>query len=270
MKTKTNINMNTRMLRAVIFLAVINLFASCTNDNMVSYYGEETNQPGKVTINAYSAVNDSLQIISNGKALEIGKDKKTAFTKKIDKEYDFVYYGDQTKTIEITNKVTKEVLHTYHFTAEKVKDTLSFFTKDGIWIDKITSIKTGVLSKPANSGYRFIFPNINKYSKSGYEGNIDGIIRKINGQLLGVAENINKDKFNPFIEFPFSSPPTILMELVKHGTTESYIPGQKIIVIMTMSVNKSKLIVLEEKSDASGIFTGVDGTLNLTDYFVFK
>jgi hypothetical protein len=39
---------------------------------------------------------------------------------------------------------------------------------------------------------------------------------------------------------------------------------------MTMTINKSKLIVLEEKRDANGAFSGVDGTLNLTDYFVFK
>ncbi|WP_228526569.1 MULTISPECIES: hypothetical protein [unclassified Flavobacterium] len=254
----------------LIFSLITTLFTSCTNDNLVPYYGAETNQPGKITINGYSAVSDSLQLTINGKVILIGNDKKTAFVKKIDKDYDFVYFGDEGKTVEITNKVTKEILHTYHFTAEKPKDTLSFFAKENLWIDKVSSIRLGVLTKTGNSGYKFIFPNQNKYSKSGYEGNLDGILRKVNGQVLGTIENINKDKFGNFIEFPFSSPPTILMELVKHGTTESYIPGQKITVIMTMTNNKSKLIVLEEKSDANGVFTGVDGTLNLTDYFVFK
>jgi len=258
------------LTRVLILCIITTLFTACSNDNMVPYYGTETNKPGKITISGYSAVNDSLQITANGKLLEIGNDKKNAFVKKIEKNYDFVYFGDEEKTIEITNKITKEVLHTYHFTAQNPKDTISFFAKENLWIDKISSVRLGVLSKTGNSGYKFIFPNQNKYSKSSYQGNLDGIIRKINGQVLGVIENINKEQFSPFIEFTYSSPPTILMELVKHGTTESYIPGQKIIVNMTMTNNKSKLIVLEEKSNANGVFSGVDGTLNLTDYFVFK
>ncbi|MFC0077714.1 hypothetical protein ACFFLS_11735 [Flavobacterium procerum] len=256
--------------RLYFFSILITLVISCSSDELLPFYSDETNQPGRVTINGYSALSDSLQISVNDKIIQINKDKKTAFVKKIEKEYDFVYFGSKEKTFSIINKTTKEVLHTYQFNAQKVKDTISFFAKENLWIDNISRIKIGVLSKPGNSGYRFIFPNQNVYSKSGYTGDIDGIIRKINGQVLGTVENINKDKFSPFIEFPFSSPPTILMELVKHGTTESYVPGQKIIVIMTMSINKSKLIVLEEKADTNGAFSGVDGTLNLTDYFVFK
>lgn len=262
--------MKNLLLKLFVFSIFITLALSCTNDELVPFYSDEINQPGKVTITGYSALNDSLQISVNNKIIEINKEKKTAFVKKIEKDYDFVYYGSQEKTISIINKTTKEVLHTYQFNAKKVKDTISFFAKENLWIDNISRIKLGVLSKPANSGYRFIFPNQNLYSKSSYTGDLDGIIRKINGQVLGTVENINKEKFSSFIEFPFSSPPTILMELVKHGTTESYIPGQKVIVIMTMSVNKSKLIVLEEKRDANGVFSGVDGILNLTDYFVFK
>lgn len=268
MLTKTN--MKNLLPGLFIFTILVTLVISCSPDELVPFYSDQTNQPGKVTISGYSALNDSLQISVNDKIIEINKDKKTAFVKKIEKDYDFVYFGSQEKNFSIINKTTKEVLHTYHFNAQKVKDTLSFFAKDNLWIDNISPIKTGVLSKPGNSGYRFIFPNQNVYSKIGYTGNIDGIIRKINGQVLGTVENINKEKFSPFIEFPFSSPPTILMELVKHGTTESYIPGQKVTVIMTMTINKSKLIVLEEKRDANGAFSGVDGILNLTDYFVFK
>ena len=253
-----------------VFLILITLVTSCSTDEKLPFYSNETNQPGRVTISGYSALNDSLQVRVNDKIIEINKDKKTAFVKKIEKEYDFVYFGSQGKTISILNKNTKAVLHTYQFNAQKVKDTISFFAKENLWIDNISRIKPGVLSKTANSGYKFIFPNQNVYSKNSYTGNLDGIIRKINGQVLGTVENINKEKFSSFIEFPFSSPPTILMELVKHGTTESYIPGQKVTVIMTMSVNKSKLIVLEEKLDANGNFSGVEGTLNLTDYFVFK
>jgi hypothetical protein len=262
--------MKNKLTRVLLFSIIMIFFESCTNDDLTPYYDTETNQPGKVVITGYSALNDSIQININGKQLEIGKDKKTAFSKKIETEYQFVYYGDKEKTFEITDKVTKQILHTYNFTAEKPTDTLSFFAKENIWIEKISSIKPGVLSKPANSGYKFIFPTQNLYSKSSYEGNLDGILRKINGQTIGVIENINKNQFSSFIEFPFSSPPTIIMELVKHGTTESYVPGQKVTVILTMSINKSKLIVLDEKQDTNGAFTGVDGSLNLVDYFVFK
>lgn len=260
------------LTRVLIFSIIIAFLESCTNDELIPYYGTETNLPGKVVITGYSALNDSIQINVNGKLIEIGKekDKKTAFTKKIETEYQFVYFGDKAKTFEITDKVTKKVLHSYNFTAEKTIDTISFFAKENIWIENISAIKPGVLSKTGNTGYKFIFPTQNLYSKSGYEGNLDGILRKINGQTIGKVENINKDQFSSFIEFPYSSPPTILMELVKHGTTESYVPGKKVIVVLTMSVNKSKLIVLDEKTDANGAFATVDGNLNLVDYFVFK
>ncbi|MCC9070517.1 hypothetical protein LNQ49_02745 [Flavobacterium sp. F-65] len=262
--------MNNIVTRILTFLIIIALLESCANDELTPYYGNETNQPGKVVIIGYSAFNDSLQISVDGKPIEIGKDKKTAFIKKIEKEYEFVYHGKEEKTIKITNKVTKELLRTYHFSSLTPKDTLSFFAKEKLWVDKVTSLKPGILSKQGNNGFKFIFPTQNRYSNSGYEGKLDGIIRKINGQVLGVVENISKDQFSPFIEFPFSSPPTIIMELVKHGTTESYVTGKKITVTLTMSVNKSKLIVLEEKQDANGAFSGVDGNLNLVDYFVFK
>ena len=257
------------LTRILIFSVILVFFESCTNDAMTPLYGTETNLPGKVVITGYSALNDSIQININGKLLTIGK-KKTAFTKKIETEYQFVYYGDKNETFEVTDKVTKQILHTYNFTAARPIDTLSFFAKENIWIEHVSAIKPGVLTKTGNSGYKFIFPTQNLYSKSGYEGKLDGILRKINGQTVGVVENINKDTFSAFIEFPFSSPPTILLELVKHGTTESYIPGQKVIVVLTMTNNKSKLIVLDEKQDANGAFAGVDGSLNLTDYFVFK
>jgi hypothetical protein len=258
------------LTRVVIFSIIIAFFESCANDELTPLYGNEIGQPGKVVITGYSALSDSIQINVNGKLVALGKDKKTAFTKKIEKEYQFIYFGDQGRTFEVTNKETKQVLHTNNFTVERPIDTLSFFAKENIWIENISAIKLGVLSKTGNTGYKFIFPTQNLYSKSGYEGNLDGILRKINGQSIGKVENINKDQFSSFIEFSYSSPPTILMELVKHGTTESYVPGKKVIVVLTMSVNKSKLIVLDEKQDANGAFATVDGNLNLVDYFVFK
>jgi hypothetical protein len=57
------------------------------------------------------------------------------------------------------------------------------------------------------------------------------------------------------------------MRLVKHGTTESYISGQTIEVQMVMQNNKSCLIVLEETADSNGNFSGVNGTIDLTNYF---
>lgn len=258
------------LTRVLIFSIIMALLQSCANDELIPFYGNEKDQPGKVVIIGYSAINDSIQITVNGKPVEIGKEKRTAFVKKVEKDYEFVYHGNEEKVFEFTNKTTKELLYTYRFTAQKPKDTLSFYAKENIWIDKVLSIKPGVLKQPGYNGYKFIFPTLNLYSKTDYNGKLDGIIRKLNGQTLGVVENISKDQYSSFIEFPFSSPPTIIMELVKHGTTESYVPGKKITLNMTMSVNKSKLIILEEKKDAKGAFSGVDGTLNLADYFVFK
>lgn len=263
-------NMKNILTSILIFSIILALLESCANDELTPLYGTEKNQPGKVVIIGYSALNDSIQIMVNGKPVEIGKEKRTAFVKKVEKDYDFVYHGSEDKVFEFTNKTTKEILRTYHFNAQKPKDTLSFYAKENIWLDNALTLKPGVLSLPAYSGYRFVFPTLNLYSKTGYTGTLDGIIRKINGQVLGVVENINKDQYSKFIEFPFSQPPTIIMELVKHGTTESYVPGKKITVNMTLSTNKSKLIILDEKRDVNGAFSGVDGTLNLADYFVFK
>jgi len=110
---------------------------------------------------------------------------------------------------------------------------------------------------------------MNRYSNSGYNGAIDAIIKKPNGQVLGVAENITKDNFSNFVEFAFAPPPIFTVQLIKHGTNESYVTGQEIIVQMAMQNNKSRLIVLDEKTNENGIFSGVDGSVNLVDYFDF-
>ena len=59
------------------------------------------------------------------------------------------------------------------------------------------------------------------------------------------------------------------MELVKHGTTESYIAGKQVFVVMLMTKDKSRLIVLDEKKADNGQFSGIDATLNLVDFFDF-
>jgi len=253
-------------LKRLFFLLPLTALAwSCTNDELTPQYGEQ--EAGKIVIRAYNALQDSIQINANGKALKIAD--KDAFVKKIVKDYEFVYYNDEVENIDILDKVTGETLHSYSFTKSASTDTLSFYNNNGYWIDDVLSSRPGKLSGTGYTGYRFIFPTLNRYSKTGYTGSLDGIIKKTNGQLLGTIENITQGEFSAFIEFPFGSPPIIKMELVKHGTTESYIPGQQVFVQMVMQNNKSKLIVLEEKATENGTFSGVEGVINLTDYFDF-
>lgn len=241
------------------------LFIGCASEDLTPIYGVE--QEGKVVIRSYNGLQDSIQVIADGKALRIGT--HDAFTGKIATEYNFVFYNHKTEQIDIVNKATGETLKSYNFTTETPVDTLSFYANDGIWIDNMINNKPGVLSASGRTGYRFIFPTMNRYSNSGYNGPVDAIIKKINGQLLGVAENITKDNFSNYIEFAFAPPPIINVELVKHGTTESYITGQQVIIQMVMQNNKSKLILLNEKADDSGAFTGVEGNTNMADYFDF-
>lgn len=249
----------------LLFFLLVLLFAACASENMTPLYGEE--MAGKVVIRSYNALEDSLQIVVEGKIQEIGA--RDAFTGKIVTDYEFVFYDNKTEHIDIVNKTTGEMLKSYSFRPDTPIDTLSFYSMDGIWIENVLANKPGVLSATGSVGYRFIFPAMNRYSKSGYDGPVDAIIRKVNGQLMGVVENIGKDNFSDFIEFAYAPPPILNIELVKHGTTESYVTGQQVIVQMVMQNNKSRLIVLEEKADESGTFTGVNGTLNLVDYFDF-
>ena len=250
----------------LLFLALMSLaLASCTNDELVPIYGAE--QAGKVVIKSYNGLQDSLQVVADGKPIEI--QTRNAFLGRIVTEYDFVFYDHKTERIDIVNKATGEILKTYNFTTEKPTDTISLYASDGIWIENMFNNKPGVLSASGKTGYRFIFPTMNRYSNSGYDGPVDAIIKKINGQLLGVAESITKENFSDYIEFAFAPPPIINVELVKNGTTESYIAGQQVIVQMVIQNNKSKLIMLNEKADESGTFTGVEGNINMVDYFDF-
>lgn len=241
------------------------LFTGCVNEDMTPIYGEQ--KAGKVVIRGYNALQDSIRVIANGEPLIIAE--HDAFMGEIAKDYEFVYYDTQSENIDIVNMVTGEILHSYSFTSETLIDTLSFYQSDGMWIDNVLSFEPGILSGTGRTGYRFIFPTMNRYSNSGYEGPIDAIIRKANGQVLGVAENITKDSFSNFVEFVFAPPPILNVELVKHGTTESYVAGQQVIVQMVMQNNRSRLIVLDEKVNESGEFSGVNGTINLVDYFDF-
>lgn len=248
---------------ASLFLSLTFLLNSCSDEDLTPIYGLQ--QPGKVVIKSYSALPDSLQVVADGKALKIGS--RTAFVGKIVTNYDFVFYDHKIENIDIVNKATGETLKSYNFTTGKPIDTLSFYTNNGIWINNVIQNKPGVLSATGKTGYRFIFPTMNRYSNSGYNGTVDAIIKKVNGQVLGIVQNINKDNFSNYIEFTFASPPIINVELVKHGTTESYVAGQQVIVQMVVQNNKSKLIVLDEKVNENGFFSGVNATINLVDHF---
>ncbi|WP_281234036.1 hypothetical protein [Flavobacterium gelatinilyticum] len=254
-------------ITALLFLSMVLLFSgACTNDELTPYYKEQT--PAKAVIRGYSALADSLQIKADGKIIKFGT--KDAFTKKVSIDYDFVFYEEGVKNIEISNKVTKEIIHTYKLTKQNTVDTLSFFVRPNLYVDEVLSEKPGVVTKTGNTGFKFIFPTMNQYSKSGYNGKLDGIMRKVTGEVLGVAKNIGNSGYSDFIEVEASLPPIIRMELVKSGTTESYIKDKKVNVTMLMLANKSGLIVLDEKKNADGAFSNVEGTLNMVDYFDFK
>ena len=246
-------------------MALGTLFISCSNEDLTPFYGGQV--AGKVVIKGYNGLTDSIQVVANGEPLKIG-DNNT-FRGRIVKNYEFVYYGNLTENIKVINKNTGETLHSYDFTNSRLTDTLSFYVKDGIYLDNVLSFRPGTLSGAGRTGYRFIFPTMNRYSNSGYNGPVDAIIRKTNGQVLATAENITKDGFSNYVEFAYAPPPIINVELVKHGTTESYIAGQQIIVQLVMQNNKSRLIVLDEKANEGETFTGVEGVVNLVDNFDF-
>ena len=256
---------NNNMLIKAFFLCGLAFVAfSCNDDFQQPYY--QVQEAGKIVINGY-AESDSIQLAANGELLEIN-DKNT-FIKSISKNYEFVFYGNTTETIDIKNKLTGEIIHSYSSTVSMPLDSLSFYYKPGIFLDNVLSFKPGILSQTGYTGYKFIFPNMNTYSSSGYNGPLDGIIRKNNGQLVGTVQNITKEGFSTFTEFQYGAPPILKMELVKHGTTESYITGQPVFITLVMQNNKSKLVVLEEKVNQNGVFSGVDGNIDLADYFDF-
>jgi hypothetical protein len=252
----------TTLKKTLLFLLLTTAFIACQGDMEPTYQQQEV---GKVVIRGY-ALNDSVQVEAN-KFLEIN-DKDT-FIGSINMDYDFVYYDQQDETINVLDKKSGSTLHTNVFTTEKVTDTLSFFYTSDYYIDNVLSYKPGTLSQTGYAGFRFIFPTYNRYSNSGYTGMLDGIIRKVNGEQLAVAQNISQDSASDFVEFPYGAPPVLKMELVKHGTTESYVSGKQVFVSLVMQANKSQVVVLDEKKDENGAFSGVNGSINLTDYFEY-
>lgn len=252
----------------ILFFIATFLLTSCANDELLPFYQEQ--KAGKIVIRGYSALQDSIQISVNNKIVTADK-KQNTFMKKVEKDYEFVFYDNEIKTVNITNKKTNQLLYSQNFTSQNAVDTLSFYVKENLLVSDFMSVsnKPGTLSAAGLTGYRFIFPGINQYSKTGYNGPVDAIIRKINGEIVGVSENINKNNAGSFVEFTFSLPPIIEIELVKHGTNESYVPGKRIAFRTVMQKNKSGLVVLEETANADNSFARVEGFLNLADYFSF-
>lgn len=253
------------IFRSLLILIVSVLFLAGCEDELKPLYRPQV--AGKVVIKGFNAMADSVQVVANGQPLKIGT--LTAFKGRIVSEHKFVFFDHLPENINIVNKATGEVLRSYTFTDEQVTDTISFYVKEAIYIDEVLASPPGTLSATGRTGYKFIFPTMNRYSNSGYDGPVDAIIKKANGEVLGVAQNITKDSFGTFVEFPFGPPPVITVELVKHGTTDPYVAGQPVIAQMVMQNNRSRLIVLEEKVNDNGTFGGVNATTNLVDHFDF-
>ncbi len=202
--------------------------------------------------------------------------EETKFIKEIDLEYKFVYQNGEAQSIDVLSNESGEEIITYSFTAEAptldnyiTRNTIAFLYTPDFLMKNVYNFEPGELSASGNVGYKFMFPAMNKISNSGYIGALDGIITNyVTKEQLAVVENITTDNFSDFVEFPYSSPNIIEMELVKHGTTESYVEGETIIVQMIMKKSKSRLIVLNETSDsneAKGF--RVTGNMDLTSYF---
>lgn len=249
----------------LLFFAILGfLFTDCANEDMELQYRD--GYRGRIVLIGYNAMADSLEITANGEKLEI--DDYNAFVSDIMLDHWFAFYDGEAENIAVINKATGDTLHKYSSTFENPVDTISFYSKPNFYIDDVLSFAPGQLNATGQTGYRFIFPTQGFYS-NGYDGPLDGIIRKTNGQILGIVENITKTDFSSFAEFAFGPPPIIKMELVKHGTTESYIEGQQVFVTMVMANNKSRLVVLEEVTGDDGSFSEVNGTIDLVDFFEY-
>lgn len=236
---------------------------------------------GEISIQGYVLSNnaDSVRIKINNKILEINED--SVFTKSIQNEYEFVNYYDKVipRNIQVISHLSEEVLEEKEFiynnaAVSEILDTVSFFYKaPSIFISDVYKDRPGKLTANNYMGYRFRFPNMNYYSKSGYDGTLDAVITTFLGVPLATAENINPETFSAYVEFDTSLaiPPLLNLEIVKHGTAESYLSdGSPIKIVLPVESGKSKLVLLEETVDASGNFTGVSASTDLRNYFNYN
>ncbi|MGA9650485.1 hypothetical protein [Pedobacter sp.] len=266
-------------MKFLAFITVAGMLQSCNYelDNLElqeNYFGE----PGKMSIQGYVLSDtDSVRVSANDKDIEVNK--KTIFTKKLETSYQFVsYFNNPTqKSFKVINNRTQEVMITedldFSDPTAQLQDTISFFYKSpSILIKDVYKDKPGKLTSNNHTGFRFMFPNMNYYSKSDYTGTVDAILTKFpSGELIARVENIGKERFSEYIEFLYYSPPIMRLQLVKHGTTESYLnSGVAVTVDISLQTGKSKLIIIEEKTDANGIFNGINASLDLRTYFTIN
>ncbi len=267
-------------LKIVLGLCMVLSIISCENDDLK----EEnylSSRPGKLFIEGY-AKNDTIQVtVDDVLITDINGDKiNTEFTKKVSIETSFIYQNTS-KTVKFFSYFGKKRTELKSFRLNPPEDQpqfgdnieneniMTFFAAPGIFIDNVYQYNPGVFSDASidQVGFKFIFPAMNYISKSDYKGKLDAIITSFRGTELGVVENIGADSFSDFIEFPFTAPPFVFIELVKHGTKESYIPGETVKIRKAIKKNTSGLIVLNEEGNEDGSFKEVKATIDLTEYF---
>lgn len=252
-------------------------FIACSNTDL-----EEQTLPllGKVTVEGF-ALDISVQVKEDGTLLqEAGSSENTEFTEDVILNFEFTH-TNQPKIIELLSYQDDKQTSLKNYSIDPPEeaqtelgenafstfDKITFFLTPDMLLDDVFQHSPGVLTNPDNVGYKFMFPTINRISKSGYEGTLDAIITSFRGQELGVVENINTETFSNFIELPYGAPPFIYIELVKHGTTESYISGETIKIRKIIKKNTSGLIVLNEVANDDGSFKEVSTSIDLTTYF---
>lgn len=243
---------------------------SCNNDSLIPQ--DELQSPGEVAIRGYTQT-DTLYIVGGmTDTLEVNSNKK--FIGDIETSYQFVYYNRASENVSIVSQ-TGEVLKSYNFGSEQETGAFSFFYKPGIWIDNVLNVEPGTLSEENHAGLKLLFPNINIYSDSGYTGTVDAILSRFpSGEHIATIEDVGSENFSSFIEFPISTYPgapvipVITLELVKHGTTESYLPGnESLTTLVSIEPGDSQLLIIEEGVDQTGQFDGIHAFVDLTRIF---
>ncbi len=260
-------------ITACILVGLV-LFQSCEKDLEENEYnfGFE----GTIFFNSYAVKGDTLQVVVNDSVYS------TTFSLLKSFEYGFVkYYGvEKDLKVSIVNQNTLDTVHTYNFSfvddeGQVAIDTTSFYYKsNGTFIDNAMDIEAGTLSDSSNNvGLWFIFPNMNYYSHSSYEGTVDVIIADwLTGEAIDTAENVGADAFGDFVEFSYSSAilaGLVNLQIVKHGTGESYLDdGSDVTIEKWQTIQAtSKLIVLEESADDNGSFEGLEANIDLATVF---
>ena len=201
-------------------------------------------------------------------------------------QFVFTYVNGE-KTLEIVSKKDQNVLYTTVLKAPEVvlnegkydeepTEPIiipSFFASTGAFLENVEEqYAPGVLTDPANVGFKFMFPNINYFSKAGSKaGDLEVLITNASDKELARVALKEGNTFSEFVEFPFTDTkglPYVYITVVKHGTTEPYIAGLEK-GVKGISLNTSSLILLEEVANKDGSFKGISALIDLMDYFDF-